>query len=139
MSTPPAPPARPAEPATSGEGIRPLVLIVEDEQPIAEALAYIIEEAGYTTLMAPHGRAGLALALEHQPALILSDLMMPQMGGRELIRQLHMALDSAAPPVVLMTAADVRFAQDAGAVDVLQKPFEITAVEVLLRRFLAPR
>lgn len=139
MSTPPAPPAPPAEPATPGKDTRPLVLIVEDEQPIAEALAYIVEEAGYATLMAPHGKAGLVLALERRPALILSDLMMPQMGGRELIRQLHMVLNSAAPPVILMTAADVRFAQDAGAASVLEKPFEITAVEALLRRFLAPR
>jgi phosphoserine phosphatase RsbU/P len=133
MSTPHAPLA---PPATPGEGTRPLVLIVEDEQPIAEALTYIVEDAGYTALAAPHGKAGLALALEHRPALILCDLMMPQMGGRELIRQLHAALDSAAPPVILMTAADIRFAQDAGAVAVLKKPFELTAVEALLRRFL---
>lgn len=136
MSTPPALPTQPVAP---GEGTRLLVLIVEDEQPIAEALIYLVEEAGYAALAAPHGRAGLALALEHRPALILSDLMMPLMGGRELIRQLHAALDGAAPPVVLMTAADVRFAQDVGAAAVLRKPFELSAVEALLRRFLAPQ
>jgi DNA-binding response OmpR family regulator len=133
MSMPPSPPAGSA---TTGETGGPLVLIVEDEEPIAEALAYLAEDAGYRALVAPHGRAGLALALEHRPALIFSGLLMPQMSGRELIRQLHVALDSAAPPVVLMTAADVRFARDAGADTILKKPFELGAVEVLLRRFL---
>jgi CheY-like chemotaxis protein len=135
MNTPPSPPP---EPATPGEDGQPLVLIVEDEQPIADALVYVVQDAGYRVLAAPHGKAGLALALEHRPALILSDLMMPQMGGRELIQALHAQLDGAAPPVVLMTAANVRFAKDAGAVGVLKKPFELTAVEALLQRFLAP-
>jgi DNA-binding response OmpR family regulator len=136
MSTPPSPPA---EPEFTGEPGPPLVLIVEDEQPIAEALAYIVQEAGYRALIAPHGKAGLAFALAQRPALIFSDLMMPQMDGRELIRQLQAALDSAAPPVVLMTAADVRFARDAGAAEVLKKPFDIAAIEALLSHFLDPQ
>lgn len=133
MSIPPAPPV---VPAPVGDAIRPLVLIVEDEAPIAEALAMIVEEAGYRVLVAPHGKAGLALALQQRPALILCDLMMPQMGGREFIAALHAAVESAAPPVILMTAADVRFAADAGAARVLKKPFDLGAVEDLLRLFL---
>lgn len=119
-----------------GEANQPLVLIVEDEAPIADALRYVIADAGYRVLVAPHGHAGLASALRHRPALVLCDLMMPQMGGREFISALHAALDSAAPPVVLMTAADVRFAADAGAARILKKPFDIAAVEALLRLFL---
>ncbi len=138
MTTPPSKPAQPTEPSatTGNDGRRPLVLIVEDEEPIAEALAYIVEDAGYRTMVAPHGKAGLALALQHRPALILSDLMMPQMSGPELIRALRAELNGDAPPVVLMTAADLRFAQDAGADSVLKKPFDIAAVEALLRQFL---
>lgn len=135
MTTPPLS-TPPAEPVTTSEGVGKLVLIVEDEEPIAEALVYVVEDAGYKALVAPHGKAGLALALKHRPALIFSDLMMPQMGGRELIRALHAELNSGAPPVVLMTAADVRFAQDAGAVTVLRKPFQLATVEALLLRFL---
>lgn len=133
MSTPPS---TPAGSATIGEPRRPLVLIVEDEEPIAETLAYIVEDAGYRALVAPHGKAGLALALQHRPALIFSDLMMPHMSGPELIRALRVALDSNTPPVVLMTAAHVRYAQDAGADAVLEKPFDIADIEALLRRFL---
>ena len=116
-----------------------IVLIVEDETPIAEALTYVVEEAGFTAMVAPHGKAGLALALQYRPALILSDVMMPQMGGPELIRALRAALDSSAPPIVLMTAADLRFARDAGADGVLTKPFELSAIEAVLRRFLGDR
>ncbi len=133
MSTPPS---TPADPATTGVSRRPLVLIVEDEEPIAEALTYVIEDAGYPVMVAPHGKAGLALALQHRPALIFTDLMMPHMSGPEFIRALRAELDSNTPPIVIMTAADVRFAKDAGADTVLKKPFEIAVVERLLHRFL---
>ena len=135
MSTPP-PPAGPEESATTGAADRPLVLIVEDEAPIAEALAYVVEDSGYRTMVAPDGKAGLARALQHRPALIFSDLMMPRMSGPEFIGALRAALDGAAPPIVLMTAADPQFAREAGADSILKKPFELATVEALLRRFL---
>lgn len=130
------PPSSPKGFVTADDSDRLIVLIVEDEGPIAEALTYVVEEAGFTAMVAPHGKAGLALALQCRPALILSDVMMPQMGGPELIRALREALDTSTPPIVLMTAADLRFAQNAGADGLLTKPFELTAVEAMLRRFL---
>lgn len=135
MSTPP-PSAGPEESAITVAADRPLVLIVEDEAPIAEALAYVVEDSGYTAMVAPDGKVGLALALQHRPALIFSDLMMPRMSGLEFIRALRAALDGAAPPIVLMTAADPHFAREAGADSILKKPFELATVETLLRRFL---
>lgn len=136
MSTPPSTPAPPSGSATTVEAGRPIVLIVEDEEPIAEALAYVIEDAGYTPMVAPHGKAGIALVLQHRPALILTDLMMPQMSGPEFIRALRAKLDSSTPPIILMTAADARFARDVGADSILKKPFEIATLEALLRRYL---
>jgi DNA-binding response OmpR family regulator len=133
MSTPPT---TTVGPETTGEAGRPLVLIVEDEEPIAETLVYVVEDAGYRAMVAPHGKAGLALALQHRPALIFSDLMMPHMSGPELIRSLRATLDSNTPPIILMTAAHVRYAQDAGADVVLKKPFDIADIEALLWRFL---
>jgi CheY-like chemotaxis protein len=87
-------------------------------------------------MVAPHGKAGLEMALAHRPALIFSDLMMPQMGGAELIRALRAELNTSAPPVILMTAADMRFAKDVGADSILKKPFELTVVDALLRQYL---
>jgi DNA-binding response OmpR family regulator len=112
------------------------VLIVEDEEPIAEALASIVEEAGYVAIAAPHGKAALELAVQHRPALIFTDLMMPKMSGSEFIRALRAELNSNTPPIVIMTAGDIRFAMDAGADSVLKKPFELAVVEALLLRFL---
>lgn len=117
-----------------------LVLVVEDEQPIAEALSYMIEDAGYTVLIASHGQQGLEIARARRPALIFTDLMMPRMDGTALIAALRAdaAKDgsSPAPPIILMTAAGFSHAERAGADAILAKPFDITDVERLLARFL---
>lgn len=117
----------------------PLVLIVEDEEPIASVLAMIVEDAGYRALTATHGKEALAMALREYPALILTDLMMPYLDGADFIRALHESMDDGvrkAPPIVLMTAAGIRQARAAGADALLRKPFNVEEVEALLRRFL---
>jgi CheY-like chemotaxis protein len=118
---------------------RPLVLIVEDEEPIASVLAMIVEDAGYRQLTAMHGKEALGLALAQHPALVLTDLMMPYLDGAELIVALHKALDDTkqkTPPIVLMTAAGILQAQSAGADALLRKPFNVDEVEALLQRYL---
>ena len=116
-----------------------VVLIVDDEAPIAEALALIIEDAGYSTLIAYRGREGFELAHTYHPALIITDLMVPQMDGAALISAVRGDYESdhrAPPPIVAMTAGGIRYAQMTGADAVLQKPFTIEEVESLLERFL---
>lgn len=117
----------------------PVVLVAEDEEPIAAALMLIIEDAGYVPLIAAHGKEALDMSRDRHPALIITDLMMPYLDGAELISAIRAdaAQDNhAAPPIVLMTAAGLRAAQDAGADALLRKPFNIEDVEALLRRFL---
>ncbi|MEO7000437.1 MAG: response regulator, partial [Ktedonobacterales bacterium] len=80
-----------------------LVLIVEDEEPIALALAYIVEDAGYTPLVAMHGQQALELARSQHPALILTDLMMPQMSGQDFYRELTRRSPDAAARIVFVT------------------------------------
>lgn len=116
------------------------VLIVEDEQPIAEALSFIVQDAGYAAVIASNGQQGLEIACARRPALIFTDLMMPRMDGTALFAALRAdaAHDSATPPpIVVMTAAGFEHAQKAGADAVLAKPFDIRDVERLLRRFLS--
>ena len=127
----------PGPPPTAARETGRVVLIVEDEEPIAQALAYVVEGAGHTTVVAVNGRAALELALAHRPNLIITDLMMPQMSGQELIRALRETWQAATPPIVLMTAAGPRYAEAAGADALLLKPFDLEQVEALLRRFLA--
>lgn len=117
------------------------VLIVEDEAPIAEALAMIVEDAGYTTMMAAHGKTALEQAHLERPSLVFTDLMMPHMNGQDLIaalRETAAAQGYAPPPIVVMTAASSLRAQAVGADALLRKPFNLSEVEALLLRFLGP-
>lgn len=118
-----------------------IVLIAEDEEPIAETLALIIADAGYTVLMATHGRQALELARTHRPSLIITDLMMPYIDGATLIAELRndsLTSGTKPIPIVLMTAAGKSrtFGIDADAI--LPKPFDVEEVEALLSRFLNP-
>jgi two-component system chemotaxis response regulator CheY len=112
-----------------------LVLIVEDEEPIATALSFIVEDAGYVPLIAMHGRQALDVLRERHPALIITDLMMPFMNGAQLIAEVRAW--PGAPPIVLMTAAGRRYSAAAHADEVLPKPFNIADVEKLLHRYLS--
>lgn len=116
-----------------------LVLIAEDEEPIAEALAMIVADAGYLAVLAPHGKRALELARERPPALVITDLMMPHMNGLELVHALRSDAEAAgrAPPVILLTtAAPFPRAEWSVADAYLRKPFNIDEVEALLHRYL---
>jgi CheY-like chemotaxis protein len=116
-----------------------LVLIVEDEAPIADVLAEIVADAGYRTLVAENGRAGLALARAEHPALIITDLMMPLLDGAGLIATLHADADAdglPAAPIIVMTAAGRAQTRRVWADAILAKPFAIDDVERLLHAFL---
>lgn len=116
-----------------------VVLIAEDEEPIAEIVATILRDMDATPLVAAHGQEALALARQHAPALVITDLMMPLMDGAELIAALHAeakAEGTAPPPVILMTAGGGERATRAGADVVLPKPFDLAALEVQVRRYL---
>ena len=115
-----------------------VVLIVEDEEPIALALSFIVEDEGYTPVVASRGKEALELARARRPALVITDLMMPQMPGSELIAALRRETpeDQRQIPMILMTAAGAEFVADSGADMVLLKPFEVATVISLLHQFL---
>ena len=115
------------------------VLIVEDEQTIAEIVYAIVEDAGYRPIMAQHGREALEIARTERPALIITDLMMPHMTGADLIAALRndaKAIGAERIPVILMTAANSAAAHAAGANAVLYKPFDVDALEALVHRLI---
>ena len=117
-----------------------LVLIVEDDPPIADLIAAVVEVAGYQALVANHGRQGLDLARLRRPALVLTDLMLPYLTGKELIAALHADAHAAGrppTPVIVLTAAGIRAARESGADALLTKPFDLADLEGLLHRFLA--
>jgi len=127
--------------STSAEAVgETLVLIAEDEEPIAELVSYVVQDAGYTPLVASHGRQALDLARERWPALLITDLMMPYLSGADLIAALSIeaaATGRARPPVILLTGAGPSQARAAGADVVVYKPFQVADLDALLHRFLS--
>ncbi len=116
-----------------------LVLIAEDEAPIAEIIATIIREMDATPIIASHGRAAFALAQQSAPALVITDLMMPLMDGAQLIAALRAKAHEDGvepPPVILMTASGRDNGAAIGADAFLPKPFDLEMLEALLRRYL---
>ena len=121
------------EPAsTSGDG--PLVLVVEDHGDMRSYLSSLLREE-YRVVTASNGREGLALAARETPALIVSDVMMPDMNGLELLAALREDERSRLVPFVLLSAkaavADRLAGLDLEADDYITKPFH--PEEFLLR------
>src|SRR5262245_24831934 len=79
------------------------VLVVDDEPTIAEVVARYLDRAGYDTATTGDGLEALRLAAEHRPDLIVLDVMLPGLGGIEVLRQLG-AAGGPRTPVILLTA-----------------------------------
>jgi CheY-like chemotaxis protein len=114
-----------------------LVLIVDDEKPIASIVALAVEELGYPVHVAAHGREALDLIQATWPALVITDLMMPMVNGADLIAALRAEEarhGHPRVPVILMTAAGLTAAHQAGADAVLAKPFDLAELEQLIQQ-----
>lgn len=109
------------------------VLIVEDEKNIVDIIRFNLQRTGYNTLEAYDGEAGLAMAREKKPDLILLDVMMPKMMGFDVCRALRAEGDNV--PVIILTAReeeeDKILGLEIGADDYITKPFD--PIEVLAR------
>lgn len=115
------------------------ILVVDDERPVREFLSEALADAGHHILQALHGQQALAVLERARPDLVLSDLMMPLMDGRELCQVLKDDPATARIPVVLMTAAAPRVLEGARADAVLRKPFDLDALDAVIERLLGPR
>src|SRR5882672_2610721 len=79
------------------------ILIAEDSPTQAQKLQYILEQQGYQVTVATNGVKALAAARQHKPTLIISDVVMPEMDGYELCRQVKSDRKLADIPVILVT------------------------------------
>ncbi len=99
------------------------VMVVEDDQDILEVVTEALRDEGYTVAAFPDATSALAHARNHQPALVLTDLLIPPSGGRELVARLR-DLHGQVLPIVLMTALrDPDQFADVPVQHVLPKPF----------------
>jgi DNA-binding response OmpR family regulator len=116
------------------------VLIVEDDEATAFALRDGFEYEGYTVLVATDGLAAVRMAAEEQPTLILLDVMLPQMSGLDVCKQIRST--STDVPIIMLTArgqeVDKVLGLKIGADDYVTKPFSfmelMARVEAVLRR-----
>src|SRR6202167_6145897 len=103
------------------------ILIVEDEKPIRDLIAFGLRRAGYEVREAEDCREARARIADIRPDLMLIDWMLPDMSGLELTRSLKRAKDTEETPVIMLTARaeeqDKGAGVEGGADDYITKPF----------------
>jgi CheY-like chemotaxis protein len=109
------------------------ILVVDDEAPIRELLAWILRDLGYHVQEAINGREAIELASANRPDLVISDVMMPVMGGTELCRWVKSELEPA-PPVILISSVGGHVARGSGADGFVRKPFDLDELEQAVRQ-----
>lgn len=122
------------------EHTEPIVLLVDDEEAIRLGLASALQRASFRVVEARDGREALRKVEQHQPDVIVLDILMPEMDGREVCRRLRQAGNWT--PVVMLTQIQATGEKisslEEGADDYLNKPFDsyelIARVRALLRR-----
>ena len=118
------------------------VLVVDDEASIVNIISYNLKKEGYDVITAEDGEAGLELAMNENPDLILLDIMMPKMDGYEVCRKIR---EKSNVPIIMLTAradeVDKVIGLEMGADDYVTKPFGnrelIARVKAHLRRSTA--
>ncbi|GAA1178063.1 Sensory transduction protein regX3 [Corynebacterium glaucum] len=115
------------------------ILIVEDEESLAEPLAYLLQKEGFETLLATDGTAALELFSDEVVDLVLLDLMLPGMSGTDVCRKLRSESDV---PIIMVTARDSEIDKvvglELGADDYVTKPYStrelVARIRAVLRR-----
>ena len=121
----------------------PAILIVDDEPYMIRLLQHHIERAGFRMVKATNGREALERIREDRPALVIMDVMMPEINGLEVLAELRQREETRGLPVIIMTANAQRFtreqAEAAGVSAFLTKPFSPTQLMNEVRRQLEAR
>ncbi len=116
------------------------VLIADDDADILELLHTVLERAGYGPIAAADGEEALRLARERLPRACILDVVMPRLGGLDVLRALRSDATTAHIPVLMLSASvqnpDVEAALKAGANDYLTKPFSYTELLARLTQVL---
>lgn len=118
------------------------ILIIDDEKQIVEIVKAYLEREGYHTVVAYDGKTGLNLARKENPALIILDLMLPEISGWDVCRALR---SESNVPIIMLTARDDTTDKivglELGADDYVSKPFDpkelVSRVKAVLRRYSA--
>ena len=116
------------------------ILYVEDNELNRKIVRDLLKRTAYRLIEAFDGEAGVALALEARPDLILMDIQLPKISGIEAMRRLRAAAATAVTPMIAITsfalAGDEQKAKDAGATAYLAKPYSPFDLLKLIRQYL---
>ncbi|MFH1146940.1 MAG: response regulator transcription factor [Pseudomonadota bacterium] len=125
---------------------KPLVLIVEDESDIADLISYNLKRAGFDVELSQDGRTAQSVAQKRMPDLILLDLMLPDVDGTDICKELKGSEQTKRIPIIMVTAKgeeiDRVLGLELGADDYLVKPFSprelVLRIKAVLRRNTSP-
>jgi DNA-binding response OmpR family regulator len=115
------------------------IVLAEDNSVLSLLLKFRLEKEGYKLLIAIDGKQAIELIEEHNPDLILTDIMMPFVSGLEVISHVRNKLNSQTPIVVFSSAGQeeiVLKAFDLGATDFMSKPFSPHELVIRVKRLL---
>ena len=115
------------------------ILVIEDEESFRDVLSFMLTKEGYDVAVAADGAAGLKSFQKQQPDLVLLDLMLPEISGSEVCRQIRMKSNV---PIIMLTAKDSEVDKvvglELGADDYVTKPFStpelLARIKAVLRR-----
>lgn len=118
------------------------ILAIEDEDDILEVIEFNLDREGYDVLTSKNGQEGLEMVEEEDPDLVLLDLMLPDLDGIEICKQIRNNPETKGIPVIMVTAKDteseVILGLGVGADDYVTKPFNpkelVARVKAVLRR-----
>lgn len=125
----------------ASKGSKPLFLAIDDDQDNLSLITHqLLELFDCVVMVAADGQTALASAIEYHPCLILLDIMLPDMDGLDVIRQLRQMEATRTIPVIAVTAlaasSDRQQILAAGCNDYLSKPYQLEDLEMLIRRYL---
>jgi len=116
------------------------ILYVEDNELNRKIVRDLLKLTAYRLIEAHDGQAGVAMALEQRPDLVLMDIQLPKISGMDAIRRLRAEPTTAATPIIAITSfalsGDEQKAKDAGATAYLAKPYSPFDLLSLIRKLL---
>ena len=119
---------------------RPLILIVEDDADLGDAMVSFLKDEGLDSKLARDGDQAMRLVDDLKPAAMILDLMMPRRDGFSVLRELRADGRISTLPVIVVTAifglSERLYATELGAADYITKPFELTELAQRVRAVL---